>query len=99
MKIPVFVSAPTDLNRVQEKSRKLIIDQLNALQLEPRALGRGDFPAELPLREVYNIARHCAGGIILGFIQFETRAGKWKRGTRKQKPNPGWLHFQLPGTI
>jgi len=96
MKVPVFVSAPTDLNPIQEKSRKLIINQLNGLQLEPRALGRGDYPAELPLREVYNIARHCAGGIILGFIQFETRAGKWKRGTPKEKAQSGVAAFPTP---
>ena len=96
MKIPVFVSAPTDVNPIQEKSRQLIINQLNALQLEPRALGRGDYPAELPLREVYNIARHCAGGIVLGFIQFETGAGIWKKGTPTEKAQSGLGAFPTP---
>lgn len=62
------------------------------LNLEPRALGRSDYPSELPLREVLIIARHCAGGVILGYEQFQATAGTWKRGLgpkqgeRKLKP-------------
>src|SRR5437660_3411049 len=37
--------------------------------LEPRAPGRSDYPTELPLREVLLVARHCSGGVILGFEQ------------------------------
>ena len=70
MKIPVFVSAPTVLTNDQEASRKLILRELDRNGLEARALGRSDYPTELPLREVLTIARHCAGGIILGFAQF-----------------------------
>lgn len=43
--------------------------------LEPRALGRSDYPVGLPLREIYGIARHCAGGVILGFEQFRSITG------------------------
>ena len=71
MKIPVFVSAPTDLNDEQEKSRKVIVSELDALQFEARALGRSDYPADLPIREIYSLATHCSGGVILGFSQFE----------------------------
>src|ERR1035438_6722877 len=70
MRIPVFLSAPTVLTNEQEALRKLILRQLDRNGLEPRALGRSDYPTELPLREVLTIARHCAGGIILGFQQF-----------------------------
>jgi len=31
------------------------------------------------------IARHCSGGVILGFEQFSANSGTWKRGTREQK--------------
>jgi len=47
---------------------------LDEFNLEPGALGRSDYPAEFPLREVLVIARHCAGGIILGFEQFHATA-------------------------
>ena len=58
MRIPVFVSCPTALNPDQDKSRKVILQEMDDLQLEARALGRTDYPAEYPLREVYTIAKH-----------------------------------------
>jgi len=84
MRIPVFVSSPTALNTEQEAARAILIDFLDELNLEPRALGRSDYPSELPLREVMVIARHCAGGLILGFEQFQATAGTWKRGVGKE---------------
>lgn len=85
MRIPVFVSSPTQLNTDQEKSRDVIISILDELQLEPRALGRSDYPKDVPLKEVYAIARHCHGGIILGYEQFHATSGMWKRGTIEEK--------------
>jgi hypothetical protein len=93
MKIPVFVSCPTALSKAQEGSRSVLIDFLDEFNLELRALGRSDYPSELPLREVLVIAKHCAGGLILGFEQFQATAGTWKRGLgvkhgeRRLKPN------------
>jgi hypothetical protein len=83
MRIPVFVSAPSKLNKTQDLSRDRIVRELHRLQLEPRALGRSDYPAEFPLREVLVIAKHCSGGIILGFSQFTATAGIWKPGTKE----------------
>lgn len=80
MKIPVFVSCPTCLNADQEAARSALIQFLDEFNLEARALGRSDYPAELPLREVLVVARHCAGGLILGFEQFQATAGTWRRG-------------------
>jgi len=85
MRIPVFVSAPTALTTDQEGSRKLVLRELEKNGLEARALGRSDYPTELPLREVLTIARHCAGGIILGFKQFRADTGVWKVGTIEEK--------------
>lgn len=83
--IPIFVSCPTDLSDVQAERREVIMKEIENLQLEPRALGRSDYPDELPLREVAIIAKHCSGGVILGFRQFETFSGKWKPDTDKEK--------------
>ena len=66
-KIPIFVSCPTKLNEEQELKRSVIMRLLDDLQMEPRALGRGDYPKDYPLKEVYVVAKHCSGGIILGF--------------------------------
>jgi hypothetical protein len=85
MKIPIFVSCPTSLNATQEQSRSALMRFLDEFNLEPRALGRSDYPAEFPLREVLVIAKHCAGGIVLGFEQFHFTAGTVKRGLGKRK--------------
>jgi hypothetical protein len=85
MRIPVFVSCPTQLNSEQNKSRQLILRFLDDLQLEARALGRSDYPKDVPIREVYVIAKHCHGGLILGFEQFKASAGVWKAGTAEAK--------------
>lgn len=103
MRIPVFVSCPTSLSTIQNHSRERIIKEFTRLQLEPRALGRSDYPSDFPLREVYVIAKHCSGGVILGFKQFAATAGIWKPGTTDQRrlktgkpeffPSP-WNHLE-----
>jgi hypothetical protein len=85
MRIPVFVSCPTTLSTKQDASRNLILGELKNCGLEPRALGRSDYPTDYPLREVLVIAKHCSGGVILGFEQFHAPKGVWKRGTREPK--------------
>ena len=92
MRIPVFVSSPSQLNPEQNRARNVIIDLLDELHIEPRALGRSDYPKDYPLKEVYAIAKHCHGGVILGFEQIHATAGVWKRGTKEEslitKKNP-----------
>ena len=85
-KIPVFVSCPTTLTEEQEKQRDVIINILTDLQLEARALGRGDYPMEYPLKEGFIIAKHCAGGIILGFEQVFVDSGMKKRNSPGATP-------------
>lgn len=59
-------------------------DQLRKYDLEPRTLGSSDYPKEYPLKEVLVIARHCSGGVILGFEQFRATAGQWLKGKPKK---------------
>src|SRR5436189_4429347 len=96
MQIPVFVSCPTSLSPSQEEARTVIIQQLDDNDLEPRALGRSDYPTELPLREVLLIARHCSGGVILGFEQFRADSGVLKPGTSSEKRVSTPLPFASP---
>lgn len=99
--IPVFVSCPTSLNKDQTASRELILRQLRRFNLEPRALGRSDYPTELPLREVLLLARHCSGGVILGFEQYRSLIGIRRPGTPEEQkqdapmciPTP-WNHLE-----
>ena len=85
MKIPVFVSCPTSLGPEQEQSRRLILRQLDKFGLEPRALGRSDYPVDTPLREVLVLARHCAGGVVLGFSQYAAATAVAKPGSNEEK--------------
>ena len=87
MRIPVFVSCPTKLTETQKRSRQIIQSQLDDLQLEARALGRSDYPKDVPLKEVFTIARHCHGGVVLGFEQLRVSSGKWNV-REKKKPSP-----------
>ncbi len=96
MKIPVFVSCPTSLSNAQEAARKVILRELDRANLEPRALGRSDYPTELPLREVLLLARHCSGGVILGFEQFHAATGISKRGTPDEKAVRSATLFPTP---
>jgi hypothetical protein len=62
-----------------------VLRELDRHNLEPRALGRSDYPTELPLREVCLLAKHCAGGVVLGFEQFHSAGGTWKRGADEER--------------
>jgi hypothetical protein len=96
MKIPVFVSCSTNLSPDQHRSRQRILRYLSRYKLEPRALGRSDYPTELPLREVLGIAEHCAGGVILGFEQFRSLEGIDRPGTDLEKKVPEPRSFPTP---
>lgn len=85
MRIPVFVSCPSDLNSDQEEAAKLIKSMLDKNKLSWRALGKSDYSYKLPLTEVLGMIRHCSGGLILGFKQFEAPSGTFKPGTSKEE--------------
>ena len=69
--------------REEPEARARELDKLN---LEWRALGRGDYPTELPLREVLLLARHCAGGVVLGFEQVRANEATKRPGTKEEMP-------------
>ena len=85
MLIPVFVSCPTDLNAEQSSAQIFIYRELGKLGLQARTVGKTDYPASTPLLEVLQLARHCSGGLVLGFTQFESKGGMWKRDTPREK--------------
>ena len=100
MKIPVFISCPSSLNERQKEYDKKINQLLEEFGFERRALGLSDYPTEYPLKEVYDLAKRCAGGIILGFEQTYIERGIKKRGTSDEKalegislPTP-WNHLE-----
>ena len=84
MRIPVSMSAPTTLSPEQDAVRNRIVKLIKNQSLEARALGRQEYPTDYPLREVAVIAKHCSGGIILGFEQLRVTTGA-KRGSSAQQ--------------
>ncbi len=85
MKIPVFVSAPTQLSRPQQNVYDGIVALLDSLNLEKRALGRTDYPTEAPLQEVLRLVKKCSGGLILGFVQNKAPKVTVRPGTDEEK--------------
>lgn len=85
MLIPVFVSMPNHLSDMQGEVQRLVLGEINHQGMEARTVGITDYPTTYPLREVLTLAKHCSGGVILGFSQFETTKGIWKNGTPFQK--------------
>jgi hypothetical protein len=81
MKIPVFVSRPSTLNDEQRATQEALFDEFEHLGLEPRTLGQSDYPTAAPIGEVVALARHCAGGAVLGFVQLEVQSGVMKPRT------------------
>jgi hypothetical protein len=96
MDIPIFLSCPTKLNPDQDAARAVILHYLQRYKLESRALGRSDYPTELPLREVLAIAKHCAGGIILGFEQYRSVEGINRPGTPEAMAQRITIPFPTP---
>jgi hypothetical protein len=98
MRIPVFVSAPSpdNLSPAQEQSAAIIHKLITQYKLEWRALGRSDYPNDLPLKEVLRMVKHCSGGIILGFEQFRATAGEFKPGSPKAQAAAAAVAFPTP---
>ena len=72
---------PTSLNDEQRRAQALILGELGHHDIVARTIGRTDYPTSFPLREVLTLAKHCSGGVVLGFSQFEATSGTWKKGT------------------
>lgn len=102
LRIPVFVSCPSSLRPDQEASARIILEHLEINRLQWRALGQPDYPRKLPLQEVIGMIRHCSGGVILGFEQYEAKDVIYRRGVKNKEqalsspvcfPTP-WNHLE-----
>lgn len=92
MAIPVFVSLPSRLTPQQLAVREALYERIRAFDLEPRTVGSPyDVALRNPLHEVRTVARHCSGGLILGFVQMYVSSGYVVRG--EDEPQP---HERLP---
>lgn len=98
VRIPVFVSAPSpdNLSPAQEESTRIIFGMIKRYKLEWRALGRSDYPADLPLKEVLRMVKHCSGGIILGFEQFRAATGEFRPKSPRAQIATSPVSFPTP---
>lgn len=71
--IPVFASVPSKLDERQDASKRFVYGVLAQVGLQPRTVGSTDRGLFNPLHEVRTLARHCAGGIVLGYHQISAR--------------------------
>lgn len=70
--IPIFVSRPSSLDERQTVVHDLIMEEVRAAGLAPVSIGStssgyGKSSYQTPLREVLVAAKHCCGGLVLGF--------------------------------
>lgn len=77
-RIPVFASIPSKLDADQRVSREYIYAWLERVGFEPRTVGGSDYSYFNPLHEVRTLARHCAGGVILGYHQVFAKVAEVK---------------------
>jgi len=97
LRIPIFVSCPSALRPDQERSARIILDHVEKNKLQWRALGQPDYSRKLPLTEVIGMIRHCSGGIILGFEQYQANSVIYRRGVKgKEKKPKGPVLFPTP---
>ena len=75
-RIPVFASVPSKLDLDQRASCAYVYYWLRRVGLEPRTVGVSDNSYYNPLHEVRTLARHCAGGLILGYCQVVAKNAK-----------------------
>ncbi|MGI5400133.1 hypothetical protein ACQEVG_11870 [Streptomyces sp. CA-135486] len=100
MRIPVFVSCPTDLNPEQEIVRGYLFDWIENNSLTAHTLGRSDYSRQSTLHEVLVLGKRCCGALVLGFEQMYSDKLFKKRGTSAESqvkgvslPTP-WNHLE-----
>jgi hypothetical protein len=74
----VFISRPNWVPEPFEKGLENFYNLLKAHELNPRTIGRSDYPNKSPLDEVIGLLKKCQGTIVLGIPQINIEAGRIK---------------------
>jgi hypothetical protein len=94
--IPVFVSLPSKLNPRQGAVHASVEKSLTRLRLISKTVGRSDRPLKSPIGEVYQLARRCAGGLIIGFRQIAVPSCTFWPDTEWTEQGSPNSHFPTP---
>lgn len=92
----VFLSRPNWIAKSFEKGIDNFYNLLNSIEINPRTIGKTDFPNLSPLDEVINLMKKCEGTIVLGLPQMEFEAGiiKGKSSSAKIYLATEWNHIE-----
>ncbi len=74
----VFISRPNWISSEYTNGLDSFYAFLKTHDLNPRTIGKSDFPIASPLDAVINLLQLCEGAIILGYPQIEVQSGKIK---------------------
>ena len=74
----VFLSRPNWVADEYAAGLELFLSKLRDLRLNPRTIGKTDFPVKSPLDEVIRVMGECRGAIILGYPQIHMAEGTIK---------------------
>lgn len=92
----VFLSRPNWIPNSHEKGIDNFYNVLDSMELNPRTIGKTDFPNQSPLDEVISLMKKCEGTIVLGLPQIEFESGiiKGKTSSEKIYLATEWNHIE-----
>ena len=85
MAIDVFISAGRPFNSSQEEFLSALEEYLRANGLNPRAVGRNEFPHKSPLKFIDGVMSECCATVVVAFERLHVNEGIERRGSKEEK--------------
>lgn len=82
----IFISVGRPLTKQHEEFVSALEDFLLANGMNPRAVGRNEFPSKNPLKFIEELMRQCDASIIIAHERVHVVEGSEKRGSPDEKP-------------
>lgn len=92
----IFLSRPTWVPPEYQEGLNNFLSLLDSLELNPRTIGKTDYPVESPLDEVIEFIEKTSGMIVLGYPQIFIEKGNLKEKTITEQTNLAteWNHIE-----
>ena len=71
----IFLSRPNWVAPIYKEGLNNFLNLLRSHKLNPRTIGKTDFPSKSPMDEVIDLLYKCEGAIILGYPQIQAKTG------------------------
>jgi hypothetical protein len=85
MSVDVFISAGRPFTASQEEFLASLEDYLRANGLNPRAVGRSEFPHKSPLKFIDGIMSQCTATVVVAFERLHVNDGVERRGSAEER--------------